>query len=75
MQIRLQICLQNHLKKGNLQTELQTRNVRQEAKKNMTEETFKDICLCGETTMVQFELNFTSQKEIAFIEKPIKPME
>ena len=31
----------------------------------MTEETFKDICLCGETTKVQFKLEFTSQKEIA----------
>ena len=31
----------------------------------MTEETFKDICLCGETTTVQFKEIFTSQKEIA----------
>ena len=71
----MQICLQNHIKKENLQTELQTRNVRQEARKSMTEETFKDICLCGEITKVQFKLNVTSQKEIAFIEKTIKPME
>ncbi len=31
----------------------------------MTEEAFKDICLCGETTTVQFKKIFTSQKEIA----------
>ena len=31
----------------------------------MTEETFKDMCLCGETTKVQFKETFTSQKEIA----------
>ena len=31
----------------------------------MTEDSFKDICLCGETTKVQFKLEFTSQKEIA----------
>lgn len=26
---------------------------------------FKDLCLCGETTKVQFKESFTSQKEIA----------
>ena len=31
----------------------------------MTEDTFKDMCLCGETTRVQFKEKFTSQKEIA----------
>ncbi len=31
----------------------------------MTEERFKDLCLCGETTKVQFKEAFTSQKEIA----------
>ena len=31
----------------------------------MTEDTFKDLCLCGETTKVQFKETFTSQKEIA----------
>lgn len=31
----------------------------------MTEDTFKDLCLCGETTKVQFKEMFTSQKEIA----------
>ena len=31
----------------------------------MTEDTFKDMCLCGETTKVQFKETFTSQKEIA----------
>ena len=31
----------------------------------MTEDTFKDLCLCGETTKVQFKEKFTSQKEIA----------
>lgn len=31
----------------------------------MTEEMFKDLCLCGETTKVQFKQAFTSQKEIA----------
>ena len=31
----------------------------------MTEDTFKDMCLCGETTKVQFKEAFTSQKEIA----------
>lgn len=31
----------------------------------MTEDTFKDLCLCGETTKVQFKEAFTSQKEIA----------
>lgn len=31
----------------------------------MTEDTFKDLCLCGETTRVQFKESFTSQKEIA----------
>lgn len=31
----------------------------------MTENTFKDLCLCGETTKVQFKEAFTSQKEIA----------
>ena len=31
----------------------------------MTENTFKDLCLCGETTRVQFKEAFTSQKEIA----------
>ena len=31
----------------------------------MTEETLKDLCLCGETTKVQFKEKFTSQKEMA----------
>lgn len=31
----------------------------------MTEDTFKDLCLCGKTTKVQFKEAFTSQKEIA----------
>lgn len=31
----------------------------------MTEDTFKDLCLCGETTKVQFKEAFTSQKEMA----------
>lgn len=31
----------------------------------MTETEFKDICLCGETTRVQFKSVFTSQKEMA----------
>lgn len=31
----------------------------------MTENEFKEICLCGETTRVQFKREFTSQKEIA----------
>ena len=31
----------------------------------MTEDSFKDLCLCGETTKVQFKEAFTSQKEIA----------
>ena len=31
----------------------------------MTEEELKDLCLCGETTKVQFKETFTSQKEIA----------
>lgn len=31
----------------------------------MTEDTFKDLCLCGETTKVQFKEAFTSQREIA----------
>lgn len=31
----------------------------------MTENEFKEICLCGETTRVQFKCEFTSQKEIA----------
>ena len=31
----------------------------------MTEDFFKDLCLCGETTKVQFKESFTSQKEIA----------
>ena len=31
----------------------------------MTEEELKDLCLCGETTKVQFKEAFTSQKEIA----------
>ena len=31
----------------------------------MTEDNFKDLCLCGETTKVQFKEAFTSQKEIA----------
>lgn len=31
----------------------------------MTEDVFKDQCLCGETTKVQFKESFTSQKEIA----------
>lgn len=31
----------------------------------MTENEFKEICLCGETTRVQFKREFTSQKEMA----------
>lgn len=31
----------------------------------MTKNEFKEICLCGETTRVQFKCEFTSQKEIA----------
>lgn len=31
----------------------------------MTEDTFKDLCLCGVTTKVQFKEKITSQKEIA----------
>lgn len=31
----------------------------------MTESDFKDICLCGETTRVQFKSEFTSQREMA----------
>jgi len=31
----------------------------------MTEDIFKDLCLCDETTKVQFKESFTSQKEIA----------
>ena len=31
----------------------------------MTEDDFKNMCLCGETSKVQFKENFTSQKEIA----------
>ena len=31
----------------------------------MTEERIKELCLCGETTKVQFKETFTSQKEIA----------
>ncbi len=31
----------------------------------MTEEDLKDLCLCGETTRVQFKREFTTQKEIA----------
>ena len=31
----------------------------------MTEDNFKELCLCGETTRVQFKQTFTSQKEIA----------
>ena len=31
----------------------------------MTKDEFKDLCLCGETTRVQFKREFTSQKEIA----------
>lgn len=31
----------------------------------MTEKEFEDICLCGETTRVQFKREFTSQKEMA----------
>ena len=31
----------------------------------MTEDAFKDLCLSGETTMVQFKESFTTQKEIA----------
>ena len=31
----------------------------------MTEEKFKELCLCGETTKVQFKEAFTSQKELA----------
>ena len=31
----------------------------------MTEDIFIDLCLCGETTKVQFKQAFTSQKEIA----------
>ena len=31
----------------------------------MTEKELKDICLCGETTRVQFKREFTTQKEVA----------
>ena len=31
----------------------------------MTEDIFRDLCLCGETTTVQFKQAFTSQKEMA----------
>ena len=31
----------------------------------MTEKEFKEICLCGETTRVQFKREFTTQKEMA----------
>lgn len=31
----------------------------------MTEKEFKEICLCGETTHVQFKREFTTQKEMA----------
>lgn len=31
----------------------------------MTADTLKDLCLCGETTRVQFKEMFTSQKEVA----------
>lgn len=31
----------------------------------MTEDSFMELCLCGETTKVQFKEKFTSQKEIA----------
>lgn len=31
----------------------------------MKEKEFKEICLCGETTHVQFKREFTTQKEIA----------
>ena len=31
----------------------------------MTEDIFKDLCLCGETTKVQFKESFTSQKDTA----------
>ena len=31
----------------------------------MTEQEFKDICMCGETTRAQFKYEFVSQKEIA----------
>ena len=31
----------------------------------MTEDSLRDLCLCGETTRVQFKEVFTSQKEIA----------
>ena len=31
----------------------------------MTEDIFKDLCLCGETSKVQFKETLTSQKEIA----------
>lgn len=31
----------------------------------MTADTLKDLCLCGETTKVQFKEMFTSQKEVA----------
>ena len=31
----------------------------------MTEKEFKEICLCGETTRIQFKREFTTQKEIA----------
>ena len=31
----------------------------------MTEDTLKDLCLCGETTKVRFKEAFTSQREIA----------
>ena len=30
----------------------------------MTEDIFKDLCLCGETTKVQFKESFTSQKDV-----------
>lgn len=33
--------------------------------KDMTEETLKDLCLCGETTKVQFKEDPISQKEVA----------
>lgn len=31
----------------------------------MTDDELKDLCLCGETTRVQFKQEFTSQKEVA----------
>ena len=31
----------------------------------MTEKEFKEICMCGETTRVQFKREFTTQKEMA----------